>query len=182
MPKEDQSMGAFGMHPQVLPTISTFVDRLNDWEAPANAPSSIWWVITHSIAPTIDVVNVTFVVLQDMSLLFAQQEQRIQMLMNTIMTMFSIEMIEEVRGGNNEGASDYVNFEQWCINVNSIVAHITDQGLFLQQCYEELDVANQELVVKEIGMFLMELVVALQDIKAERDDVNRPQDSDISGV
>jgi hypothetical protein len=80
------------------------------------------------------------------------------MLIGTIMTMFSIEMIEELKGGNNERASNYVNFEQWCINVDSIVAHIEDQRSFPQQCYEELDVANQELVVKEIGMFIMELV------------------------
>jgi hypothetical protein len=33
------------------------------------------------------------------------------MLIGTIMTMFSIEMIEEFKGGNNEGVGDYVNFE-----------------------------------------------------------------------
>lgn len=33
------------------------------------------------------------------------------MLIGTIMTMFSIEIIEEIKGGNNEGTSDYVNFE-----------------------------------------------------------------------
>jgi hypothetical protein len=42
---------------------------------PANAPSSIWWVITYLIAPVINTVNVTLVELQDRSLLFAQQEQ-----------------------------------------------------------------------------------------------------------
>jgi hypothetical protein len=82
------------------------------------------------IAPAVDIVNVTFVVLQDKSLLLAQQKQHIQMLISTIMTMFSIEMIEELKGGDNKGASNYVNFKQWCMNVNSIVAHIEDQGLF----------------------------------------------------
>jgi hypothetical protein len=48
------------------------------------------------------------------------------MMIGTIMTMFSIEMIEELKGGDNEGTNDYVNFEQWHINVNSIVAHIKD--------------------------------------------------------
>jgi hypothetical protein len=41
-----------------------------------------------------------------------------------------------------------------------------------------MDIVDQELVVKEIGMFAMELVASLQDIKAERDDANRPLDSD----
>ncbi len=58
------------------------------------------------------------------------------------MTIFNIEMIEEFKGGDNEGASDCVNFEQWRINVDSIIAHIEDQRLFLWQCYEELDVID----------------------------------------
>ncbi len=91
--------------------------------------------------------------------------------------MFSIEMIEEFKGGDNEGVGDYVNFEQWRINVDSIVAHIKDQGLFPQQCYKEVNIVNQEPVVKEIGMFVMELVISLQDIKVEWDDKNRPFDS-----
>jgi hypothetical protein len=49
-----------------------------------------------------------------------------QMLINTIMTMFNIEMIKELKGGDNEGEGDYVNLEQWRINVDSIVAHIKD--------------------------------------------------------
>jgi hypothetical protein len=43
-----------------------------------------------------------------------------------------------------------------------------------------LDVADQELVIKEIGMFAMELVVGLWDVKAEWDNVNRPLDSYVS--
>jgi len=41
-----------------------------------------------------------------------------------------------------------------------------------------LDAADQELIVKEIGMFEMELVAGLQDIKVERNNGNRPLDSD----
>jgi hypothetical protein len=52
------------------------------------------------------------------------------MLIGTIMTMFSIEMIEELKGGDNKGVGNYVNFKQWCIYVDSIVAHIEDQGSF----------------------------------------------------
>jgi hypothetical protein len=104
------------------------------------------------------------------------------MLIGTIMTMFSIEMIKEFKGGDNEGASDYVNFEQWCINVDSIIACIEDQRSSPRQCYEELDVVNQEFIVKEISMFAMELVVGLQDVKAKWEDVNRPLDSDAPPV
>ncbi len=149
---------------------------------PANAPSSIWWVITYSITPAIDIVNVTFVVLKDKSLLLTQQEQHIQMLINTIMTMFGIEMIEELKGDDNKRASNYVNSEQWHINVNSIVAHIEDQRSFPRNCYEELDVANQKLIIKQVGMFAMELVTGLYNVKAERDDANKPLDSNVPPV
>ncbi|CAK9274051.1 unnamed protein product [Sphagnum jensenii] len=87
-------------------------------KCPVDAPSSIWWVITYSIVLAIDAINVTFIVLQDKSLLLAQQEQCIHMLIGTIMTMFNIEMIEEFKGGDNKRAGNYVNFEQWRINVD----------------------------------------------------------------
>jgi hypothetical protein len=37
-----------------------------------------------------------------------------------------------------------------------------------------MDVADQELVIKEIDMFVMELVASLQNIKAEWDNANKP--------
>ncbi len=91
-------------------------------------------------------------------------------------------MIKELKGGDNEKAGNYVNFKQWHINVNSIVAHIEDQGSFIWQCYKKLDVADQELIVKEIGMFVMELVTGLQDVKAERDNTNKPLNSYVPPV
>ncbi len=104
------------------------------------------------------------------------------MLINTIMTMFNIEMIEELKGADNKGVGKYVNFEQWHINFDSIVAHIEDQGLFPRQCYEKLDVVNQEFIIKDIGIFVMELIIDLQDIKAERDNANKPLNSNVPPV
>ncbi len=43
-----------------------------------------------------------------------------------------------------EGMCDYVNFEQWCIYVDSIVAHIEDQGSFPWQCYKKLDIVDKK--------------------------------------
>jgi len=71
------------------------------------------------------------------------------MLIGTIMTMFSIEIIEEIKGGDNKGTSDYVNFEHWRIKVESIVAHIKDQGSFPQQCYEKLE--SWKLLIKNLS-------------------------------
>jgi hypothetical protein len=42
-----------------------------------------------------------------------------------------------------------------------------------------LNVVDQKLVIKEIGMFVMELVVNLQDVKAKQDNTNKPLDSNV---
>ncbi len=70
------------------------------------------------------------------------------MLIGTIMIMFSIEIIEEIKGGDNEGTNDYVNCEQWRIKVESIVAHIEDQRSFPQQCYKKLE--SWKLLIKNL--------------------------------
>jgi hypothetical protein len=65
------------------------------------------------------------------------------MLIGTIMKMFSIEMIKKLNKGDNKRTGEYVNFKQWRINVDSIVAHIKDQGSSLQQqCYKKLDATD----------------------------------------
>jgi hypothetical protein len=51
--------------------------------------------------------------------------------------MFNIKLIEELKGGDNEGAGVYGNFEQWRINVNLIVIDMKDQGLFPRQYYKK---------------------------------------------
>jgi hypothetical protein len=45
-----------------------------DTHCPEQTPTSTWWVITFAVLPAINAINVTFVILQNRSLLIAQQE------------------------------------------------------------------------------------------------------------
>jgi hypothetical protein len=38
---------------------------------PEQTPTSAWWVITFAVSPTINAINVTFIILQNQSLLIA---------------------------------------------------------------------------------------------------------------
>jgi hypothetical protein len=39
---------------------------------PEQTPTSAWWVITFAVSPAINAINVTFVILQNWSLLITQ--------------------------------------------------------------------------------------------------------------
>jgi hypothetical protein len=45
------------------------------------------------VSPTINAINVMFVILQNRSLLIAQQEQHIHMLIGSLVTMFCVEIV-----------------------------------------------------------------------------------------
>jgi hypothetical protein len=76
-------------------------------------------------------------------------------------------------------AVDYVIFESMCIDVNQIVAHIEDQGLFAWVCYELLEVDAQKTIIIEIVTYAMMLIVDLNGVKAERNNANEGLDLDV---
>jgi hypothetical protein len=60
----------------------------------------------------------------------------------------------------------------------AIVNHIKNQGSFARNCYERLEVANQQDVINHIATYAMALVVGLQSVKAERNNNNRTSEKD----
>ncbi len=60
---------------------------------PEQTPTSAWWVITFAVSPAINTINVTFVILQNRSLLIAQQEQHIHRLIGSLVAMFCVEIV-----------------------------------------------------------------------------------------
>jgi hypothetical protein len=66
-------------------------------------PTSVWWVITFAVSPAINAINVTFVILQNRSLLIAQQEQHIHTLIGSLVAMFCVEIVQE-----NDNDAQYV--------------------------------------------------------------------------
>jgi hypothetical protein len=79
-------------------------------------------------------------------------------------------------------AMDYMTFESMRIDVNWIVAHIEDQGLFARACYELLEMDAQKTIITEIATYAMMLIVGLNGVKAEHDNTNEGLDLDVPPV
>ncbi len=88
---------------------------------PEQTPTSTWWVITFVMSPAMNTINVTFVILQNRSLLIMQQEQHIHTLIGSPVAMFCVEIVEE-----NDDDTQYVSVGSMCILVDAIVEHIHD--------------------------------------------------------
>jgi hypothetical protein len=56
-------------------------------------PTSAWWVVTFAVSPAINAINVTFIILQNRSLLITQQEQHIHTLISSLVAMFYVEIV-----------------------------------------------------------------------------------------
>jgi hypothetical protein len=103
------------------------------------------------------------------------------MLIRSLITMFSIE-IEQSVAHIVAVTVDYVIFESMHINVNQIVVHIEDQGLFAQACYKLLEVDAQKTIITEIATYAMMLIIGLNGIKAKRNNANEGLDLDVPPV
>ncbi|OWZ17346.1 hypothetical protein PHMEG_0008728 [Phytophthora megakarya] len=135
---------------------------------PEMLPSDEWWVVTFSVSPVIDTINVTLALLQKRSLRIAQQEDHIHALIEALTSMFHIE-IEQ----SDDTGAQYVAFHSMRVHINDIIAHIEDQGSLARASYERLDEAAKKAVVRQITVYAMILVDGLDGVKAERDGANR---------
>ncbi len=64
----------------------------------------------------------------------------------------------------------------------AIINHIENQGSSARNCYERLEVNNQQDVINHIATYAIALVVGLKSIKAERDGDNRVSEKDAPPV
>ncbi|CAK9258550.1 unnamed protein product [Sphagnum jensenii] len=147
-------------------------------------PSDQWWIITYAVAPVIDSINITLVQLQARSLMIAQQENLVQNLLGTIMSMFKIEFgaVDDGEACEENGHDRYVHQGSLRIPTEAIVDHIENQGSFARDCYESLEAADQQIVINHIATYAIALVAGLQAVKAERDGNNRASNKDASPV
>ncbi len=71
---------------------------------------------------------------------------------------------------------EYMSVESMCVQVETIIMHIQDQGLFASVCYNRLDVDNQKAVINTIVIYAMTLILGLMRVKVERDGDNNSFD------
>ncbi|OQR89695.1 hypothetical protein ACHHYP_06112 [Achlya hypogyna] len=138
--------------------------------------------MTYSIAPAIDAINYTFAILQSRSLLMAQQESHINALVGTLTAMLDVAIVDQGESDDEEDDVVYEKFETMRISVDSIVAHIHDQGSFAIECYNELNPDERAVVVREIAKYTISVIRGLMGVQAERDDANMPLETDAPPV
>jgi hypothetical protein len=143
-------------------------------------PTDELWVITNAVSPAIDEINVTFAKLQSRSLLIAQQEEIVNLLIGTLACMFGIEFVDPENIGDDE--DEYVSIDSMRVDVTNIECHIRDQGSFAGDCFDRLDVDEQKAVIKKIATYALMLATGLMRVRAERDDNNLAHHQDASPV
>ncbi|CAK9235665.1 unnamed protein product [Sphagnum troendelagicum] len=132
-------------------------------------PSDMWWVIT-------------FAKLQSRSLLVGQQAEFVNALIGTLTAMFCIEVIDSDQSDDDNDEIEYMSIESMWINVVGIENHIRDQGSAAGKFFDALNVADQNVVIKEIVSYAIMLITGLTGVKAERDKNNQPLDHDTPPV
>ena len=90
-------------------------------------PTDSWWIVTYAIAPAINAVNITFVMLQNRSLLLAQQEAHIMVLVVTIKTMFKLKRIDQ-DDADAVDDDEFVRFKTMRVRTDHLVTLIEDEG------------------------------------------------------
>jgi len=138
---------------------------------PDKLPSDRWWVITYAIAPAIDEINVTFTLLQNRSLLLAQQAEYIEALIAKLSDMFDLQVEDMDEGDDSNDAASML-----------IRAHIRDQGTAAQTFFDRMPDFEQEAVVVEIASYAKALLRGLKGVRAQRDESNLPLHDDVPPV
>ncbi len=122
--------------------------------------SDQWWIITYAMALAIDAINVMLAQLQARSLLISQQETLVHNSLGTIIAMFEIECGD---ADSDKAREDDAYVQQGSLRISTvaIVNHIENQGSFVRDYYERLEIAYQQNVINHIATYAMVLIVGL---------------------
>jgi hypothetical protein len=131
-------------------------------------PGDNWWVLTFALAPVVDAVNTTLVLLQSRSIIISQQAEFINNLIASLTNLFNVLLADEAHADNS------ISLESLQISYGEVVAFIEDQGSFAMECFNRLDTVGKEEVVKQVALYVMHVLLGLNNVKAERDSNNDP--------
>ena len=125
---DDELLGAIGSRSKLYKLYRRSNIAHTEEKPQENLPSAEWWDITYAVAPAIKEIDITFAAkLQSWSLLVAQQQELINVLIGTLTTMFCIEAVDPDKG-EDDGEADNVSVGSMRIDVAGIESHILDQG------------------------------------------------------
>ncbi len=131
-------------------------------------PGDDWWVLTFALAPVVDAINTTLVLLQSRSIVIFQQAEFINNLIASLTDLFNVLLADEAHVDN------IISLESLQISYGDVVVLIEDQGSFAMECFNHLDTVGKEEVVKQVALYVMRVLLGLNNVKAERDNNNDP--------
>ncbi|CAI5717156.1 unnamed protein product [Hyaloperonospora brassicae] len=138
-------------------------------------PTDSRWTVTYAIAPANNAISITFALLQNRSLLLAQQEAHNMVLVTTIKTIFELKLIDQ-DDANAEEDDEFVRFKTIRVRTDHLVTLIEDEGSMARDYLLCLDEAEKAVVLKQIVAYADMLVIDLKAVRAERDDNNLPRE------
>jgi hypothetical protein len=135
------------------------------------------WLIAHGVSPVIRRISITFVELQDRSLLICQQRQHMAKLVADLVDGFGVKSVQIDAEYRDLAPRDYYIAEDLWIRNSAIVQHIEDQGSLAQRHYDALDNdgdvdGSQVYAVRSIAQFVCRIVTGMKKVQAERDGNN----------
>jgi hypothetical protein len=106
--------------------------------------------------------------LQSRSIVISQQAEFINNLIASLTDLFNVLLADEAHADNS------ISLESLQISYGDVVALIEDQGSFAMECFNRLDTVGKEEVVKQVALYVMRVLLGLNNVKAERDSNNDP--------
>jgi hypothetical protein len=144
---------------------------------PARAPPSWWWIIVAAVSALSEQVNIVVVKLQGKDLLLSQQTTELEQLAALILVQIEIDGPLSQDEIAIIDKTTHFTFSRWSVSYEKIILFLYDQGLFIQQIYEQLSPESQIEVIRMIATFILYLVDGILNIQAERDSANKPADN-----
>jgi hypothetical protein len=143
--------------------------------APVLTPTM--WLNTHGVSPIIRRFSITFVELQDRSLLICQQSQHKEKPVADLVVWFGVTSVQIETEYRDLASSNYYIAEELWISNSAIVQHIEDQGSIAQRHYDALDVdgdadGSHVYAVLSFAQFICRIVTGMKNVQAERDGNN----------
>jgi hypothetical protein len=155
-------------HAQVLEYISE--------DSPTQAPSDWWWVTTASVSAISEQVNVVLTKLQSKELLISQQAEELQQLAAVLCAQIEVDgPLTEDEIATRDPIT-CCSFSRWSVSHESILNHVFDQGIFIQETYERLSDVQKVEIIQIIAKFILQVIDGILEIQAERNSANLPAD------
>ena len=136
-----------------------------------------WWVVTAVVGTLTKYVNKIFIQLQSDNLLVSQQRFILEKLATDICLHtyvdgpYSADTIAELAQ-----CPTNLTFGRFSISFASIIEVVYDQGLFIRETYDNLEITKQIELISVIGRLILSVIEGIIAIQVERDSENCPGD------